>query len=681
MKVLRGATAVLTIILLSACQPRTETNGGPKAPQPSYTCPEGVTGLDCLKFACSDAGGVFSEELKKCSCGVGKSFVIDKNGPQCRMNQIENACLEKANGFQLSLADPGNTDDCFVFYDKRINGYTRTLGILLDDANQHEHETLARWADTSFKTEFSYQFWSSSVVPSYQLIWLGGTISNPQISNGFLIPYELPDELIDDFDYFISPKYFTTADELIRYLSGKTEKTDTREIRSRIGNEHTALSALLSAYEKLSAKTLKFSVNSYYKEECLRSCSARSEEGDWGRFKVWFENFYFSGALYRSELRLADRETGLILATLLLADRTISVAIDFKRSETGLLEAATAFGSKGNVVFTRKGPDAAEILAELDELKSIQIANLNLKIGLCEEGLSLPALRKKGLKGAILLGPNVESFYGWVTPKNRDDYWIGRLDLNIFGLSFPRDRHALQTASVLLEPKSDALTIGLIPLGVAPCLNSEYAGLWWNSFKESGARVVNASIRNYSDRETCEEKLQNHPIMNDDSVLWVFAAGNQGSPTPTGCPQHFAGLPNLLIVGANQGNRMHPTSNFGESFVDIAAPGEALVDAEWGTSFSAPRASRLAAKIFYRFPKLSPKDVKRAIILGADIPPNPLPVLSKGILNEKKAEEIAEGLASGRDIKAILESAFCQPSGTATCPILRTKLEINSKLK
>ncbi len=119
-------------------------------------------------------------------------------------------------------------------------------------------------------------------------------------------------------------------------------------------------------------------------------------------------------------------------------------------------------------------------------------------------------------------------------------------------------------------------------------------------------------------------------IKNNPNILFVFAAGNEGSdlcrkPPPTGEKlSELALLENVLIVGSiNKTNRVSDFSNYCPSVVHIGAVGEevpiyrprqsALRHAT-GTSFAAPTVTRAAALILHQNSDLSAAEIKEKIL-------------------------------------------------------------------
>lgn len=112
-----------------------------------------------------------------------------------------------------------------------------------------------------------------------------------------------------------------------------------------------------------------------------------------------------------------------------------------------------------------------------------------------------------------------------------------------------------------------------------------------------GATVINLSFTLTEDSRELATALR---LASARGVVVVAAAGNAGSPDPT-LPALWPGVLGVGAVGA--GDLRSSFSNYGDSFVDLAAPGEGLITAfpgggyaaAWGTSFSAPLVSAAAA--------------------------------------------------------------------------------------
>ena len=111
--------------------------------------------------------------------------------------------------------------------------------------------------------------------------------------------------------------------------------------------------------------------------------------------------------------------------------------------------------------------------------------------------------------------------------------------------------------------------------------------------------------------------------IRESSMLFVTAAGNNGlnnNSTPV-FPASLR-LPNLISVGyIDSDGYLDPSSNYGVSTVDIAAPGEEIFSTLVGTygysngsSMAAPHVTGLAAMIYAYHDKVYPAQVKELII-------------------------------------------------------------------
>lgn len=123
-------------------------------------------------------------------------------------------------------------------------------------------------------------------------------------------------------------------------------------------------------------------------------------------------------------------------------------------------------------------------------------------------------------------------------------------------------------------------------------------------------------------------------IQRYPKILFVFSAGN--SALNNDLYHHYPSrirLPNTITVAAMNGEYLASFSNYGQHYVDIAAPGVGILSLvpkvysdqagsmyspASGTSMAAPYISNLAAQILNANPKLLPPDVKRIIMETGD---------------------------------------------------------------
>jgi subtilisin family serine protease len=134
-------------------------------------------------------------------------------------------------------------------------------------------------------------------------------------------------------------------------------------------------------------------------------------------------------------------------------------------------------------------------------------------------------------------------------------------------------------------------------------------GIVWAT--DHGARVLNLSLGGPVEDATLAAAAQYAWL---HGVLVVAAAGNEGGPTP----DYPAALPNVLSVGASDGNdRLYAFSNTGAR---VAAPGENSTTARGGgyvsflgTSSAAPVVSGIAALAFSLAPQATPAQVEQSL--------------------------------------------------------------------
>ena len=164
-----------------------------------------------------------------------------------------------------------------------------------------------------------------------------------------------------------------------------------------------------------------------------------------------------------------------------------------------------------------------------------------------------------------------------------------------------------------------------------------------------GSRIVNISLgtKEKKEWEPLSQAMHDHPDM-----LFITSAGNEGellniSPHYPAAFDH----PNMLVVASvDKNNNLSDFSNYSRTMVDIAAPGEYIESLEpennrgrkTGTSMTAPYVTRVAAKIKFINPNLTP--VQIISIIGDSVTPVDslrFKVKFGGIVNEKKALELA----------------------------------------
>lgn len=166
-----------------------------------------------------------------------------------------------------------------------------------------------------------------------------------------------------------------------------------------------------------------------------------------------------------------------------------------------------------------------------------------------------------------------------------------------------------------------------------------------------GVRVINMSFGGAGRSSGVLRAIQ---AAGAAKILCVASAGNEASDNDV--EQHYPSgfeteTDNVLGVAAtNASDRLSSYSNYGLS-VGVAAPGDAIraimpgntSTSQYGTSFSAPIVSGIAALIYSRFPASTPLQVRGRIIGNVD-PVAALKgkVLSEGRVNAARVFEVDE---------------------------------------
>jgi subtilisin family serine protease len=223
------------------------------------------------------------------------------------------------------------------------------------------------------------------------------------------------------------------------------------------------------------------------------------------------------------------------------------------------------------------------------------------------------------------------------------------------------DSHGTHVAGIIGAQGNNAIGVTGVCQNVkimpVKCLDGAGEGLYSDAIEAidyariKGARVINTSWGTDGNSVNLPNLGDAIVRARDAGVLVVAAAGNFGSDLhfwPEYPASFSTGLDNLMSVAATDHNdALSSFSNFGDTTVDLAAPGENILSTLRnngygtlsGTSMAAPFVSGAAALVMSRFPSLSYLQVKQRLLGSADHPPLLAEKVVRGRLNVARALE------------------------------------------
>jgi subtilisin family serine protease len=138
---------------------------------------------------------------------------------------------------------------------------------------------------------------------------------------------------------------------------------------------------------------------------------------------------------------------------------------------------------------------------------------------------------------------------------------------------------------------------------------------------DNGAKVINMSFSAPQGSDSLQAAIQ---YAVQQGVVPVAAVGNAGLQTNQVYPASYSNV--VAVASVNDQEQRSTFSNYGNSLVSVAAPGEAVITtypgtnnyaAGWGTSFSAPLVAGSVALLFQMSPSASAAAVESALTNGA----------------------------------------------------------------
>lgn len=343
-------------------------------------------------------------------------------------------------------------------------------------------------------------------------------------------------------------------------------------------------------------------VQSSSENNCAEVCLARwtvatSEIGSAYRLRL-----YSGGGIYDDHITVQDA-SGDTVATLYLLNNRLSHYLVISPGQRKLFDA---------------NGDLVEVLT---------VEKIERPVAKSTTWSAVPVLVFEGYSDSrvdenVAYGPYMDSHYfGWFKKTDRRPFYLGRDLSRPSEESMPDASHGFTVTRL----SSGDFTGPVIPFFPDQLWTDDMTTFFAN-FK--GRFIANISTANVMTRAACAASPIAETIAETaDRGVWVVGAGNSGREgsieKSLNCPQNLIGPNMLKVASSSDGERIAPSSTYGENFVDIVANGcpageETCRTA--GTSFAAPRVAAALSRLTNKFINTSPSELRLAALLTARVP-------------------------------------------------------------
>lgn len=369
----------------------------------------------------------------------------------------------------------------------------------------------------------------------------------------------------------------------------------------------------------------------------------------WKGQYYWYEKNYARGSAFRHAFYLGREDGTLDAMTLLFPDLTPSVFVTEQRNlaPDGRLEVnSNAMDSKGDLLrYTEYPPlgGGQEFAQKLKQLKTFDAKQPQATVLVLEESTQLEEAWELDywIRGPFAADRPEEhkSLYGWIQP---DDvagtpfsFYFGAMDLN-WGTDGAHGREVLRDLMRDIKPGE--------AYGISTDFTWLLQGQRFNELVQlSKARIATISAILSVEEEECHRLT----AALDADILWIAGAGNEAKENPRfRCPQKLDRKDLRIVAAAGSRDGLAFFAEFGRDYADIAADPMSYMGRR-GSSYSAPKVANVALKIIKRHGEaLNNREVRLAILLGADVDPQQrLEVRTGGALHEGYAMKAAAAIA------------------------------------